>query len=272
MEKENILDVSMFGGKGLFGGRETKLEAVVSRCKFSETCEALKQGRCAANNPMREVCESLETESVTGYTSRAKKYYSFKSKWESHEKYSAVKKGLRRFEYIGENRIRIQLSYIDVARAIHGHKGYSAMSTGEPFYIDRDIFNLEMLLNIMSSYSNSLLGGSLSKSSIHSKEEMLLAIKDLDIELYNKYIEATGHEISYIKKEAYIKTLKPNVSLTEGWYWDGEYLSRKLRTSVNCNLIRGFAYGEEVFIKPAEDSIIVIEDNTWVDEDTKFKG
>ena len=44
MDEENIINITMFGGKGLFGGRETRKEVVVSSCVFSGSCEALKAG------------------------------------------------------------------------------------------------------------------------------------------------------------------------------------------------------------------------------------
>lgn len=273
MKSDNIVNISMFGGRGIFGGRETKKEVVISSCAFADTCEALKNGRCSANNPRTQSCINMETRTVIGYTSRAMKHNEFVSKWRSHEKYGSIEGKLGKFEYIGDNKVRIQLPYIDVSKAIYGSKGHSAISAGKPYYMDKADFTLDVLENIMESYSNALMGGSLKDDSEKPKEEMLLSIKEIDIELYNEYIVATGYEINYIDKEAYLVTLKPDIELTEGWYWDGKYLSKEAKGKVECNLISGFnVYGSDVRFKPEQDSTLVIKDVKWVTDETKFKN
>lgn len=266
----DVINVSMFGGKGLFGGREAKKEAVISSCQFANSCPAFQAGRCAAANPRLYECVNLETRTVQGYTSKAKKHGQFVREWSDHEKYGAIKEKMKRFEYIGDNKIQIRLPHIAVDVAMHGAKGYSAMNVKRVYYVNRDTFTLENLKNIMNSYSVPMMGGKLDNK--EEKEEMLLAIKEIDENLYNDYIKSTGHEIDYLKKEAYLTTLKPGIELSDGWYWDGEYLNKTEKTSVDCRAIKGFVYATEVRFKPEEDSYVEIKDNSWVTKDTKFKG
>src|SRR5690625_3957490 len=271
-DKERLeeINVTMFGGKGIFGGRETRKEVVISSCDFANDCEALKAGRCASSNPRLESCVNMKNQTVQGYTSRAMKYREFVRKWKGHEKYGAVKNGLKRFEHIGNNLIRIDLPHINIQKALNGESGYSAMDSGKEHYINKDEFGVEELKKIMQSYSNPLMGGRLDNK--EEKEEMLLAIKEVDRELYNKYIEETGTVIDFVGKKAYLNTLKPNINLTGGWFWDGEYMTKKERGRVDCGVVRGFAYGSDIRFKPENYSVIEVKDNGWVDDGTLFEN
>lgn len=269
MSKKEIVSVSIFGGKSIFGGRETRREVVVSSCPFANSCKALESGRCASNNPRRESCINMSNKTVQGYTSRAKKFNEFMQKWRGHEKYNAVNKGLRRFEYVGNDLIRIKLTHIDIDKALKGENGYRAPGAGKPYYINKSEFNIESLKKIMASYSRPVMGGRL--DSKEAKEEMLIAIKSVDRKLYDEYIEETGTVVDYVGKKAYVNTLKPNVELSDGWFFDGEFMHKKERNSVNCHPIWGFAYGTEIKFRPEDDSIIEILNNDWVGENTEFK-
>src|SRR5690625_4727185 len=119
---EEIVSISMFGGKGVFGGRETRKEVVISSCSFAEDCKALKAGRCASSNPRMYSCMNMENKTVQGYTSRSMNYGEFVRKWKSHEKYNAVKNGLKRFEHVGNNLIRINLPHINIEKALNGNE------------------------------------------------------------------------------------------------------------------------------------------------------
>lgn len=268
-EKEEIVSISMFGGKGLFGGRETRKEVVISSCPFAQNCEALKVGRCAASNPRLSSCVNIENQTVQGYTSRAKKYYEFVNKWEGHDKYNAINKDLKRFEYVGDNLIRINLPHINIEKALNGEKGYSSMDSGEVYYTDKENFNVEKLKKIMESYSVALMGGK--NDNQEEKEDMLLAIKEVDRELYDDYIKETETVIDYVGKRAYLNTLKPNIQLTDGWFWDGEYMNKKEKDMVTCRPIWGFAHGTEIKFKPENDGVVEIKSNDWVDDNTEFK-
>jgi len=272
LSKERLeeINVTMFGGKGIFGGRETRKEAVISSCAFTDDCEALAAGRCASSNPRLDSCVNMENRTVQGYTSRAMKYGEFVRKWKSHDKYNAVKNGLKRFEHVGNNLIRIDLPHINIEKALNGERGYSAMDGGKVHYMDKEDFDVEKLKKVMQSYSFALMGGRL--DSKEEKEEMLLAIKEIDRELYDEYIEETGTEIDFIGKKAYLNTLKPSTQLTGGWFWDGEYMSKESRNRVDCGVIFGFGYGTEIKFKPENDSVVEIRSNDWVDDNTKFRN
>lgn len=265
-----VINVVMYGGKCIFGGRETKKVAAVSTCDFANDCPALKAGRCAAHNPRMYECINLRTSYQQGYTSRAMKYHDFVNKWRGHEKYGMVKKSLKNFEHIGGGLIRIELPHIDIDRGLSGDFGYSAMGAKNIGYIEIDDFNVEKLKNIMASYSLPLMGGGRLDSS-ENKERMLLDIKEIDFELYDAFVKETGIEINYVGMEAYLKTLRGGITLKNGWLWNGEKMKKESRDSVDCSVIKGFVYGCDISFKPDDDTLVEVEYNDWVTSGTKFK-
>lgn len=265
----NVINVDLYGGKGLFGGRETKKRAVVSSCEFADSCPALEAGRCAASNPYYQDCINLKISTHEGYTSRAAKYHSFVKTWREHEKYNAINNDLKRFEYIGEGTIRIELPHMDILKAVKGESGYDSLSANKIGYIKRNEFNLESLINLMNSYSINLMGSRL--FSKKEKEEMLIAIKEVDKELYDAYIKETKTEINYKGKRALLKTLRENIDIGDEWFWNGETLSKETRDSVNCRATEGFTYGINISFTPEDDTVVKIKDNDWVVDTTKFK-
>src|SRR5690625_7576745 len=111
MSKERLeeINVTMFGGKGVFGGRETRKEAVISSCAFADDCEALAAGRCASSNPRLDSCINMENKTVQGYTSRAMKYEEVVRERKGHEKYGAARTDPERFEHKKNRLERTQL-------------------------------------------------------------------------------------------------------------------------------------------------------------------
>src|SRR5690625_2254284 len=144
------------------------------------------------------------------------------------------------------------------------------MDSGKVHYMDKEDFDVEKLKKVMQSYSFALMGGRL--DSKEEKEEMLSAIKEIDRELYDEYIEETETEIDLIGKKAYLNKLKTSTQLTGGWFWDGEYMYKESRNRVDCGVIFGFGYGTEIKFKPENDSVVEIRSNDWVDDNTKFRN
>ena len=273
MKNKEVVNVVMYGGKDIFGGRETKRVAVVGRCEFAGVCKALKQGRCAAYNPRMYNCQYLETSSHEGYTSRAKKFHEFIDKWKSHEKYNVIEDGLKRFDYVGDGMIRIELPHIDIHKALEGKNGHDAFRAKNVGYIKESEFTLESLINLMNSYSYPLMGGGKLKAT-DKKQEILIAIKELNKELYNLYEKETDTTIDYKGKLAYLKTIKKNTQLPDGWYWDGVKLSKADTDRVHVSResgIKGFLEGSEISFVPEDEAVIEIKNNDWVTNETKFK-
>ena len=267
----NVIDVSIYGGKDyLLGGRETKRRALIGSCRYADTCAALKEGRCSVAEHHWQKCKYLNASWVEGYTSRAKKFDEFMDKWRGHEKYNNVKKSLKRFEYVGSNMIRIELPHMDIERAAKGESGYEAFDSNNVGYIKRDEFDVDVLINIMESYSLPVFGGG-KLTAKKEKEEMLIAIKEIDHELYDEYVEKTGKVIDYVGMTAFVTTLKANIDLGKGWYWDGEYVRKEEIERVDCDILPYSSYSKNISFIPESDTTIEVKDNDWVTDDTKFR-
>ena len=86
------INVDLYGGKGLFGGRETPLEAEEIFCDRYEQCTYHQAGKCLkCRSFLAPTCKFGRTNTIKGYTSRARKYYTFKSKYQNDEVYSKLK-------------------------------------------------------------------------------------------------------------------------------------------------------------------------------------
>lgn len=59
-----VVNITMYGGKGLFGGREVKKSAIISSCELASSCPANQAGRCAAANPNFQSCQYLKNERI----------------------------------------------------------------------------------------------------------------------------------------------------------------------------------------------------------------
>ena len=92
MSEFQKINVALYGGKGIFGGRETPLEADIIHCDKSDVCSFYKQQKCLnLRSPLSPYCKFGKRQTVKGYTSRAKKYYTFREKYTKDEVYSKLK-------------------------------------------------------------------------------------------------------------------------------------------------------------------------------------
>src|SRR5262245_37737206 len=102
-EQMTIINVGLYGGKGIFGGKESPLEASIIYCSKHDKCSFYKSGQCLLVRSFGNTgCKFGRAVTERGYTSRAKKYYDFKNKWSSHEKYSKLKRIEKKLGLIDE--------------------------------------------------------------------------------------------------------------------------------------------------------------------------
>ena len=80
------INVELYGGKSIFSRKETPLEADEIYCDRANQCTFYAENTCLrCRSPFAPSCKFGETKCTNGYTSRARKYYSFKSKYENDE-------------------------------------------------------------------------------------------------------------------------------------------------------------------------------------------
>lgn len=262
------INVTMFGGKSIFGGRERPLEAVISYCEYAEVCPALKSGRCPSNNPRMDSgqCRHIKTTRHQGYTSRAKKYYEFKNKWNSDEKMSSVKNSLLSVDIVGNNEVVFNIPHINLEKVMEGVVRYDVnLSPSEAFYMDESELTVELLDKIKNSKPQALFGGTINTSKTF--DSILLAIKEIKPELYEEYIGKSEYTIDYRGRDAYLYTLKGGITIGE-WKWDGEHLISTEESYIHGKGIYGYG---NFTVKPNKEVTVEVKSNDWIDSNTKFK-
>ena len=262
------INVTMFGGKSIFGGRERPLETVVSYCEYAEVCPALKSGRCPSNNPRMDSgqCHHIKTTRHQGYTSRAKKYYEFKNKWNSDEKMSSVKNSLLSVDIVGNNEVVFNIPHINLEKVMEGVVRYNVnLSPSEAFYMDESELTVELLDKIKNSKPQALFGGTINTSKTF--DSILLAIKEIKPKLYEEYIGKSEYTIDYRGRDAYLYTLKGGITIGE-WKWDGEHLISTEESYIHGKGIYGYG---NFTVKPNKEVTVEVKSNDWIDSNTKFK-
>lgn len=96
--------VGLYGGKSIFDGRETPLEGDTIYCECSDRCSLYQEGKCLCVRHLGIRCPHGTVTTEKGYTSRAKKYKTFREKYTNDETYANLKSPLyNRFAVVGNN-------------------------------------------------------------------------------------------------------------------------------------------------------------------------
>ena len=283
------ISVNLYGGKGIFGGKETPLEADEIYCEMFDQCSFYKEGKCLrCRSFLAPTCRFGRNNITKGYTSRAQKYYTFKSKYQSDEVYGKLSYPNRLVAVIGDT-LYMNLKYTlvmkkkdDSTRYCKCIEGYEISDRGfcncDIFIPISDITN-NLLYNIFSFKPQAMMGGHIKDYNEKVVPEVLLELKKLLPDIYSSFI--TEHPEfdftpNYIGKKAYINSLKPGTKFkykNKEWYYDGEFVSTTnfdIGASSPWWLSDG-KYSEIVKIKVNNKMLFEISDNSIVDEDTKFE-
>lgn len=85
------INVSIYGGKSIFGGREQPYNVDVAYCDKCDKCDFYKNGTCFNAGRWKGNCEIGKKENIQGWTSRAVKGREFFSKWKNDECYDKLR-------------------------------------------------------------------------------------------------------------------------------------------------------------------------------------
>lgn len=85
------INVSMYGGKSIFGGREKPYSVDVAYCDKCNQCDFYKNGTCFNVGRIKDNCKIGKKERVQGRTSRSLAGREFYSKWKNDECYAKLK-------------------------------------------------------------------------------------------------------------------------------------------------------------------------------------
>lgn len=269
INSHKIIEVGLYGGKSIFGGKEEKIRARTVRCKKYNSCSLYKDGLCRMQK-----CEHSITNDKIGYTSRARKYYEFKREWQQHEMYNKLKTSYKKMWLI-ETTLYWDYSNIQLDKN-KKLETYLRFMSGGVTKIETNDLTLELLKNICEiGPTRSYISGN-SKVSDHDKTvtDFLINIKQVLPKLYKEFIckyPKYNKEMNYVGKEALIHTINVGdvrLSSNVTGYWDGEFITVKDNKPI-------WAIGKELEeiitkAKPKNTVHIEITRNNQVNEKTKF--
>ncbi len=283
MGEQQIINVGLYGGKGIFGGKETPLEASIVYCDKSETCSYFKNNQCLnIRAPFSGSCKYGKVRTVTGYTSRAKKYYDFKKEWENHEKYSKLKYPPRKMGVIGDE-VVLPYPHINIKENENGSLAIEGpmLFSNKIAFVDISKFTAEFINKLCTFRPQAIMGGEITS---YRRETVPLLLAHLKEVMPDKYAEVKSKypglikEINYVGRKALLNTIKPcNIAyksrqypqFNEEWYWDGEILTWVNGYVSSFSITKDYEVSE-IKIKPSEKSTITITNNEQVTEKTVF--
>lgn len=277
------INVGLYGGKGIFGGRETPLEASVISCDTHEKCSYYQNGHCLLVRAFGSTgCKFGSVSTIKGYTSRAKKYGEFKRKWQEHENYGKLKHPPTKLGLI-DGFIVFPYPHVRIEQSETGKWVLKdpSFSNRKP-YIPIDEFTSDLIYRICSYKPQAMMGGTIRSYQEETVPLFLAHLKEILPDKYESFIKAYPQfgkkEINYVGRKALLKTIQPSTiyrksrqypELSSEWYWDGEFLIYQNGYVSGFSVIDHYEI-EEIKLKPSDEATVVITDNEQVTEDTVF--
>lgn len=278
-----IINVGLYGGKSIFGGKETPIEASVISCDKHENCSFFKNGTCLKVRSFGSGgCKFGSVNTVRGYTSRAKKYSQFKNQWKNHEQYNKLSYPPQKLGII-DNVVVFPYPFIRITKTDSGKyvvEGPSLFSNSNS-YIELEKFNSDLIYRICSYRPQAMMGGEITSYQKEKVPLFLAHLQEIMPEVYDKFIKAYpkfGKKIDYVGRKALLKTINPSEisyysrdypNLTNHWYWDGEFLNYKSGYVSKVSIIDDYEI-ETFKLKPSDKTVVKITSNEQVTSDTVF--
>lgn len=279
----NLIDVYWTGRKYIFGGEESSLEAHEIYCDNCNNCSLYKNKQCLNHCPpfASPCCKLGSVINTKGYTSRAQKYSTFKSRYTSNDKYNCLTyPNTKNLAIIGDT-VFIYLTYAKVELNKETNNYYTIRSNYicESSYVPIDKFNTDLIYNIATFKPRALLGGVITDYNDKIIPDFLLSLKKLMPAIYNEFITEYPEwnlAPNYIGKVAYVNSLKSGTKFIEHnteWLYDGEYvIAENMDLGLSSPWWQHNNDSENIVkIKVNDKMTITINDNSIVDENTKFK-
>ncbi|MBP1308885.1 hypothetical protein JOD82_001905 [Paenibacillus sp. 1182] len=279
----DVIHVELYGGKGLFGGREQPLEASVIRCDKYKSCSYYENNQCLKVRSIGgSTCRFGQEDTVRGYTSKAKKYHQFKRSWKDHEQYRKLGKPSAKLGHI-DNFVVFPYPYIHIKEQEDGEIKISdpLLFSDKTAFIPWDKFTPELIHRICSFRPEAVMGGEIMEYRRKIVPMFIAHLKEVIPEKYDEFIANHAEfdvKMDYVGRTALLRTIKPSLvhyesnnypELNEEWMWDGEYLTFKAGHIHKFNITSNYTV-EEVKIKPSDKSTIKISSNDQVTSKTVF--
>jgi hypothetical protein len=282
MNTGEVINVGLYGGKGIFGGKETPLEASIINCDKHKECSYYKSGTClAVRSPGGGGCHFGRVSTVKGYTSRARKYWDFKNKWKGHQAYGKLQAAPQKLGVIGDY---VVYPYSFAVLKVEEDKSVSISDPGfwneRNVFIPREIFDIELIRRICAYRPRAIFGGVIDSYQKETVPLFLAHLKEVLPELYAEFTAAHPEygEIDYVGRKAMLKTVAPSRVQYESkqypqfnseWQWTGENLVYKKGYVSDFNITKDYVVAS-IVLEPGDEAIITITNNDQVTANTVF--
>lgn len=271
------INVDLYGGKSIFGGRETPLEAEITYCDKYKDCSFYKQGKCFSAGRWQQNCKFGNKVRQKGYTSRAIKYNDFRDKYRNDECYNKLDEPNNTIGKI-EDTFVINVRYLHEKEG--GGYGIETNIFSHPLiYINEKDFKNEVISLICDGQPRTFMDNAV----IRDYQEkivprFLYELKTEFTDIYNSFItqypEYREKQLNFVGRKAYIYSLRDGVELKSNYsdgtkfVKDGEYL--KSISNYKSSFLPFNAKEADIRLKIDKKMSVEITDNSMVDENTVF--
>jgi hypothetical protein len=279
---DQVIHIGLYGGKGIFGGKETPQRAETITCDRFNECSYYKSGHCLnVTSPFSNCCKYGHVSISHGYTSRARRYYEFGCRFRNDEKYNKLSHPPKKLGLIGDM-VVFPYAYIRINETENGELNIDNPGFGNNMaVINYEKFTAEFIKKLCSFRPQAIMGGTIRD---YQDKEVFLFLAHLKEVLPERHAEVKAkypelvYEISYIGRKALLKTIAPSyvtyesrqyAQFDEKWRWDGETLMRESGYVSSFNVTKDYEV-LEVKIKPSDKSVVKISSNEQVTENTVF--
>lgn len=280
----DIINVGLYGGKGLLGGRETPLQASVVSCDKHQSCSYYQNNQCLKVRSIGTArCMFGSVSTIQGYTSKAKKYREFKNQWENHEQYSKLKYPSTKLGLI-DNFVVFPYSFVRIVEQEDGEyklDGPLMFSGDTTAFIPLEKFTTQLIHRLCTFRPQAIMGGEIKDYREKVVPMFISHLKEVLTDKYEELIdqyEGYAEKLNYVGRTALLTTVQPSTvhykssrypEFNEEWYWDGTHLTYKGGHVHKFNVTNDYEV-EEIRIKPSEKSKITISNNDQVASQTVF--
>lgn len=272
------INVNLYGGKSIFGERETPLEADIVYCDKYKDCSFYKQGKCFSAGRWKQNCKYGKKSKVRGYTSRAIKYNEFKRRYKDDECYNKLDEPNSTIGKI-EDTFVINVNYLHEKEG-GGYEIKTNIFSHPLIYVNQKEFTNNLISLICDGKPRTFMDNAIIKDyQEKTVPRFLYELKTQFNDIYTRFIEEypeyKNKEMNFIGRRAYIYSLKDGVELISNYsdktsfIKEGEYL--KSVTNYKSSFMPFGAEEAELKLKINKKMSVEIKDNSIVDEDTMFE-
>lgn len=271
------INVSLYGGKSIFGGKETPLEAEITYCDKYENCSFYKQGKCFSAGRWKENCKFGNKVKHKGYTSRAIKYDEFRDKYRKDECYNKLDEPNNTIGKI-EDVFVINIGYLHKKEG-GGYEIETNIFSHPLIYINEKDFTNELISLICDGKPRTFMDNAIIKAYQEKiVPRFLYELKREFTDIYNRFIEQYPEykekQLNFVGRKAFVYSLRDGIELKSNYsdktkfIKDGEYL--KNITNYNDTFLPFNAKESNIQLKIDKEMKVEITDNIMVDENTIF--